>query len=135
MGFFRRMFAFLEEGPRHASSKGKPSRSLMKAAVALNKMSRKPSSDNFRHETVVSNSIVLSQGNLVAREDNSESVMHHSVTATAEVDSTLSVSDSNINFEPEKQMAICIQSCIEPFTMTLHSSMQSLTPSKTHEAV
>ncbi|KAK7455562.1 hypothetical protein Landi51_02766 [Colletotrichum acutatum] len=102
MGFFRRIFAFLEEGPRHASSKSKPSRSLIRAAVTLNNISRKPSSNSFRDETVASNSLVATRGHAVTCESCSESVSQHSVTGIVRIDNQLGVLDDVIDLEQEK---------------------------------
>ncbi|KAG7047036.1 hypothetical protein JMJ77_0015253 [Colletotrichum scovillei] len=135
MGFFRRLFAFLEEGPHHASSKGKPSRSLVKAAVALNKMGRKPSSNSFRGEKVASNSLVTTRCQAAACESSSKSISHHSATAAAQDESQLCVLNDAIDFEPEKQLAISIQRCRVPSTMSPRSSIESISPVKVHEAV
>ncbi|KAI3533936.1 hypothetical protein CSPX01_12417 [Colletotrichum filicis] len=106
MGFFRRMFAFLEEGSHHALSKGKPSRSLMSAAIALNKMGRRPSSNSFRGENVASNSLTTTRCHAATCESSSESISNHSATATAQDESQLCVLNDAIDFEPEKQLAI-----------------------------
>ncbi|KAL0764840.1 hypothetical protein CaCOL14_012646 [Colletotrichum acutatum] len=133
MGFFRRIFAFLEEGPRHASSKSKPSRSLIRAAVTLNNISRKPSSNSFRDETVASNSLVATRGHAVTCESCSESVSQHSVTGIVRIDNQLGVLDDVIDLEQEKQLEICVLRCRHPSTTTIHSSIESTTP-KVHEA-
>ncbi|EXF83820.1 hypothetical protein CFIO01_01547 [Colletotrichum fioriniae PJ7] len=135
MGFFRRIFAFLEEGPHHASSKGKPSRNLVKAAVALNKMGRKPSCNSSRDETVVSNSPVTIRGHASTCERSSESISHHSVTATNQIDDQLGVLDGAIDFESEKQLAIRILNCRDPSIMSLSSSIEPIIPERAHEAV
>ncbi|KAK0375388.1 hypothetical protein CLIM01_07235 [Colletotrichum limetticola] len=135
MGFFRRMFAFLEEGSHHALSKGKPSRSLMSAAVALNKMGRRPSSNSFRGENVASNSLTTTRCYAATCESSSESISNHSATATAQDESQLCVLNDAIDFEPEKQLAIRILSCRVPFTMSPRSSIESISPVKVHEAV
>ncbi|KAK1533310.1 hypothetical protein CPAR01_10018 [Colletotrichum paranaense] len=106
MGFFRRMFAFLEEGSHHALPKGKPSRSLMSAAVALHKMGRRPSSNSFRGENVASNSLTTTRCHAATCESSSESISNHSATATAQDESQLCVLNDAIDFEPEKQLAI-----------------------------
>ncbi|KAJ0305553.1 hypothetical protein COL516b_005249 [Colletotrichum fioriniae] len=135
MGFFRRIFAFLEEGPHHASSKSKPSRNLVKAAVALNKMGRKPSCNSSRDETVVSNSLVTIRGHASTCERSSESISHHSVPATNQIDGQLGVLDGAIDFESEKQLAIRILNCRDPSIMSLSSSIEPIIPERAHEAV
>ncbi|KXH29346.1 hypothetical protein CSIM01_01074 [Colletotrichum simmondsii] len=135
MGFFRRMLAFLEEGPYHASSKVKPSRSLVKAAVALNKMGRKPSSDSFRGEKVASNSLETTRCHAATCESSPAFISHNSATATAQDESLLCVLNDEIDFEPEKQLAIRILRCRVPSTMSPRSSIESISPVKVHEAV
>ncbi|OHE99422.1 hypothetical protein CORC01_05222 [Colletotrichum orchidophilum] len=106
MGCIRRLFAFLEEGPKHASSKGKPSRRLVKAAVAINKMNRKPSTDSFRHDTVVSDSLVtVTQGHMGTCKGSSESVSCRSQTTAHQDENAISASVTNTTFEPENQLA------------------------------
>ncbi|KAK1494633.1 hypothetical protein CTAM01_08987 [Colletotrichum tamarilloi] len=130
MGFFRRMFAFLEEGSHHALSKGKPSRSLMSAAIALNKMGRRPSSNSFRGENVASNSLTTTRCHAATCESSSESISNHSATATAQDESQLCVLNDAIDFEPEKQLAIRILRCRVPSTMSPRSSIESISPVK-----
>ncbi|KXH27770.1 hypothetical protein CNYM01_06674 [Colletotrichum nymphaeae SA-01] len=135
MGFFRRLFAFLEEGPHHASPKGKPSRSLVRAVAALNKMGRKPSSNSFRGEKVASTSLLTTRCQAAACESSSRSISHHSATATAQDESQLCVLNDAIDFEPEKQLAISIQRCRVPSTMSPRSSIESIGTAKVHETV
>ncbi|KAK1485718.1 hypothetical protein CCUS01_03859 [Colletotrichum cuscutae] len=135
MGFFRRMFAFLEEGSYHALSKGKPSRSLMSAAVALNKMGRRPSSNSFRGENVASNSLTTTRCHAATCESSSESISNHSATATAQDESQLCVLNDAIDFEPEKQLAIRILRCRVPSTMSPRSSIESISPIKSKQKV